>query len=177
MTDPGVPSGVTSQIAWFNLEWDNATTMAGGLLATGLPAATPCTQGTYPGIMGGAQACIPAPTPDPGWGIVARTGDPNGAGAPSWSHNLDGKTDFIAYTSTNVGVKDGRLDCSVSATCTADVFIVPYGSNGPGLGGKGGPAKGLTGASDAKYNEYYPAWSPDDKFIALQPRSGRHEHV
>ncbi|MDP9000887.1 MAG: hypothetical protein M3O46_12330 [Myxococcota bacterium] len=165
--DPGVASGVTSQLAWFNLEWDNATSMAGGLIAAGLPAATPCTQSTYPGIMGSAQPCQTAPASDGGWGIIARTGDNNGAGAPSWSHNVDGNTDVIAYASTNVGVKDGRMDCSISASCLSDVFVVAYNSNGPGLGGKGGPAKGLPGASDPAFNEYYPAWSPDDQLVAF----------
>jgi hypothetical protein len=167
LTDPGVASGVTSQLAWFNLEWDNATTAANGLVATGLPAATPCTTGTYPGIMGTVQPCLPAPVSDGGWGIIQRTGDSNGVGAPSWSHNVDGMTDVIAYASTNVGVKDGRMDCSASPTCASDVFTVPYNSLGPGLGGAGGKAAGVPGASDAKYNEYYPAWSPDDALIAF----------
>ena len=167
LTDPGVASGVTTQLAWFNLEWDNATTAAGGLLDSGLPAATPCTQSTYPGINGNPQPCIPAPVSNGGWGIIARNGDPNGAGAPSWSHNVDGNTDFIAYASTNTGVKDGRMDCSVSTSCVSDVVIVPYASNGPGAGGKGGAVKKLPGASDQAFNEYYPAWSPDDKFIAF----------
>jgi hypothetical protein len=168
LTDPGVASGVTTQLAWFNLEWDNATTAAGGVLDSGLPAATPCTQQpAYPGIMGNAQPCIPAPVSNGGWGIIARTGDSNGAGAPSWSHNADGNTDFIAYASTNTGVKDGRMDCSVSASCVSDVVIVPYASSGPGLGGKGGAVTKLPGASDPAFNEYYPAWSPDDKFIAF----------
>jgi WD40-like Beta Propeller Repeat len=170
LVDQGVASGVTSQLAWFNLEWDNATTAAGGLLDSGLPAATPCTQGVYPGINGAAQGCIPAPVSNGGWGIVARTGDKNGAGAPSWSHNADGKTDVIAYVSTNVGVKDGRMDCSVNTAgvaCAADIYTVPFGSNGPGLGGAGGTATPLPGASDAAYNEYYPAFSPDDKFVAF----------
>jgi hypothetical protein len=171
LTDPGVASGVTSQLAWFNLEWDNATTLANGILTTGLPAATPCTiQGSYPGINGSPQPCIPPVTSNGGWGIIQRTGDPNGVGAPSWSHNVDGMTDVIAYASTNVGVKDGRMDCSapsVAPNCASDVFTVPYNSLGAGLGGAGGQAKGVPGASDVMYNEYYPAWSPDDALIAF----------
>jgi hypothetical protein len=161
LSDPGVPSGVTSQLAWFNLEWNNATTLAGGVLDSGLPAATPCSQGTYPGITGSAQGCLQPPVSNGGWGIIARNGDNNGAGAPSWSHNVDG-TDVIAYASTNVGVKDGRMDCSLStAQCTSDIFLVPYNNSA------GGNAKGLPGASDTAFNEYYPAWSPDDKFVAF----------
>src|SRR4029077_1450530 len=34
-------------------------------------------------------------------------------------------------------------------------------------GGAGGVAKGLPGASDPGFNEYYPAWSPDDALIAF----------
>ncbi len=170
LTDPGVPSGVTTQLAWFNLEWDNATSAANGLITTGLPAATPCTAAAnYPGITGSSQGCLPAPVSDGGWGIIARTGDSNGAGAPSWSHNVTG-TDVIAYASTNVGVKDGRMDCSTNLSgqpCTSDIFTVPYNSRGPGLGGAGGTAVGLPGASSATSNEYYPAWSPDDALIAF----------
>ena len=169
LSDPGVPSGVTSQLAWFNLEWDNATSAAGGILTTGLPAATPCTVGpSYPGINGTPQPCIPQPVSNGGWGIIQRTGDTNGVGSPSWSHNVDGMTDVIAYSSTNVGVKDGRMDCTLStANCASDIFTVPYNSLGAGLGGAGGQAKGVPGASDPLYNEYYPAWSPDDALIAF----------
>jgi hypothetical protein len=162
LSDPGVPSGVTSQLAWFDLEWDNPTTAAGGLLTTGLPAATPCSVGTYPGINGTSQGCLPSPVSNGGWGIVARNGDSNGAGAPSWSHDASG-VDAIAYASTNVGVKDGRMDCSsTTAPCASDIDVVPWGTNG-----SGGNAVKLPGASDQAYNEYYPAWSPDDLIIAF----------
>ena len=165
--DPGIATGVTTELAWFNLEWENATTMAGGLVDSGLPLAPRCTNPNP--LPNPNQTCVTPGTPatNGGWGIVKRNGDPNGAGAPSWSHNLDGKTDILAYSSTNTGIKDGRMDCSISSTCMSDIYTVPYASNGPGLGGAGGTAAGLSGASDSKYNEYYPAWSPDDQFIAF----------
>jgi hypothetical protein len=161
LSDPGVPSGVTSQLAWFNLEWDDALTAAGQLEPNGLPAATPCTVGTYPGINGATQGCLPTPVSNGGWGIIARNGDSNGAGSPSWSHNV-ANVDAIAYSSTNVGVKDGRMDCaSGTVPCTSAIAVVPYN------GGNGGNVVKLPGASDPAFNEYYPAWSPDDLILAF----------
>jgi hypothetical protein len=160
LTDPGKATGVVSQLAWFDLEWNNAVSTAGGVIDSGLPIATPCNM-----IGGATQNCTPAPTPNGGWGIIQRTGDSNSAGSPSWSHNVDGKTDFIAYSSTNVGTKDGRMDCTTSTTCSSDVYVVPYGGAGT-PGGAGGTAKPLSGAADSQYNEYYPTWSPDDRLIA-----------
>ncbi len=137
-------TGVDSQLAWIDLEY------SGAVPTVGTPTA-PC--GTNPAPPG---ACLPQQTPNAGWGIIARNGDPNSAGAPSWSHNLDGKTDYIAYTSTDKGTKDGRLDQG-----SGDVYIVPYNDK------QGGTATPLAGASDPNFNEYYPAWSPDDKLIAF----------
>jgi hypothetical protein len=162
LNDPGTATGVVSQIAWFDLEWNDSTTTDGGDVTTGLPIATPCTM-----VAGAQQSCIPpSASADGGWGIVQRSGDSNSAGSPSWSHDVDGRTDVIAYSSTNAGTKDGRMDCTASTTCTSDVFVVPYGARSGGAGGLGGTAKALPGAADARYNEYYPAWSPDDKLIA-----------
>lgn len=90
------------------------------------------------------------------FGFIARNGDPRGAMLPSWSH--DGNT--ILYVSTNAG-KDGRL-----ATGTADLYTVPYN------GKAGGDAKPLAGAADPAQNEYYPAFSPDDKLVAFNRISG-----
>ena len=134
----------TRSSAWIDLEY------SGPVPEAGTPTA-PC--GTNPAPPG---ACLPPQTPNAGWGIIARNGDTNSAGAPSWSHNLDGKTDYIAYTSTDKGTKDGRLDQG-----TGDVYVVPYNDK------QGGTATPLAGASDPNFNEYYPAWSPDDKLIAF----------
>jgi hypothetical protein len=95
-------------------------------------------------------------------GTIARNGDTQLAGAPSWSH--DGMT--IAYVSTN-RVCTGRLgnctpqyDAPQDPGSRAAIFTVPY------AGGQGGTAAGLNGASDPGWQEYYPAFSPDDRLLA-----------
>jgi hypothetical protein len=154
----GSPTGVVSQLLWVDLEWPGAlpTGMAynpwsSGMLTSPLPLAVPCT----------GVGCATSSASAGGWGLIARTGDTRSAGGPSWSHDVDG-TDAIAYGSTNLGTKDGRMDCELSgATCTSDVYVVPYNN------GAGGAAAALPGASDPTQSEYYPSWSPDDKLIAF----------
>jgi hypothetical protein len=98
-----------------------------------------------------------------GWDLLSRTDDvtvngktcPGGecsAAAPSWSH--DGNN--IAYVSTDTGAEDGRVGSG-----NADIKIVHYNSK------QGGTVTPVPGASDAAYNEYYPAFSPDDQLIAF----------
>ena len=70
---------------------------------------------------------------------------------PTFSH--DGKT--VIYTSTS-GSTDGR-----PMSAPADLFVVPFGAR------KGGVATPLAGAADPAYNEYYPALSSDDAFVAF----------
>jgi hypothetical protein len=84
-------------------------------------------------------------------GIIPRTGDSNGAGAPAWSH--DGNT--IAYVSTNALVT-GRLDDG-----PADLYTVPYNNR------MGGTASPVMGASEMAYEEYYPIYAPDDAWLAF----------
>jgi len=84
-------------------------------------------------------------------GLLARTGDPAGAAAPSFSH--DGAR--IVYTSTNAN-QDGRLGVG-----TADLYTVPFGARG------GGAATPIPGASSPDAAEYYPAFSPDDRLVAF----------
>jgi Tol biopolymer transport system component len=84
------------------------------------------------------------------YGFFTRTGDPNDVGAPTWSH--DGKT--IVYVSTNVELT-GRLDQGFG-----HLYSVPYNSR------QGGAATAVPGALDASNNQYYPAFSPDDAFLA-----------
>jgi hypothetical protein len=91
------------------------------------------------------------PTEGVQFGYIARTGDTRGAANPTWSH--DGTT--IVYSSTD-GNQDGRL--SMGAT---DLFQVPYNNR------MGGLATPLPGASDASFEEYYPAFSPDDKLVVF----------
>jgi len=148
--DSGITmTGVQSQLAWVNLEWPGPLTAA---TAAGTPIA-PC--GTDPAP---PSACF-TQTPNDGWGLITRTGDSQSAAAPSWSH---GKVDTIAYASTDNGAEDGRLQSG-----NTDVYLVPYNSNGPGKGGAGGTATPLAGASSSSFNEYYPAYSPDDELIAF----------
>ncbi len=90
------------------------------------------------------------------YGFLARDGDSRGAEGPTWSH--DGKT--IVYVSTDAA-KDGRL-----ATGTADLYAVPYNNRA------GGTATPVAGASDPSESEYYPAYSPDDKYIAFDRAPG-----
>jgi hypothetical protein len=161
-TDPGKASGVITQLAWFDLEWTGSPPTGAAynpwqptLLTTPLAIAA-CKPGT--------AGCATSATPGGGWGILQRTGDAHSAGSPSWSH--DGNT--IAYSSTDVGVKDGRMDCSVpGVACASDVYLMPYGGTPGHVGGSGGAAKALPGAADGSYNEYYPAFSPDDALVAF----------
>jgi hypothetical protein len=84
-------------------------------------------------------------------GVLARAGDPLGAGSPTWSH--DGET--IVYVSTDAELT-GRLSEGI-----ADLYSVPYGNRA------GGIASPVTGASDASYSEYYPVFSADDALLAF----------
>jgi len=128
---------VVSQLAWINLEWTGA------------------------GDAGSRPSAAPAAPSNGGWGILARTGDTNSAGTPNWSN--DGKT--IAYTSVIQGTMDGRLYLPTSGS--ADIKTIPYNANAAGPGGAGGAATPLPGASDPAYNEYFPAFSPDDSLMAF----------
>jgi hypothetical protein len=92
------------------------------------------------------------------YGTIARTGDTNNAGAPSWSH--DGQT--IAYVSL-MNTQDGRLNNG-----PADIYTVPYNNR------QGGNAAALAGASDPAANEYYPAFTPDDQYIFFSKTTGNY---
>jgi hypothetical protein len=93
---------------------------------------------------------------------LARTGDPNPAAAfPTWSH--DGNS--IVYVSVacpnpgqqnGCGTQDGRLYKGA-----ADLYEIPYANKA------GGAAKPVAGASTSDAEEYYPAFSPDDKLLAF----------
>jgi hypothetical protein len=111
-------------------------------------------------------------------GFLSRTGDTLGAATPSWSH--DGTT--VAYASTNASVS-GRLNIeavNVNTMATnpllrgtqqasnaarapglTDIYTVPFN------GGLGGVATPVPGASTTDFEEYYPAYSPDDRLIAF----------
>lgn len=84
-------------------------------------------------------------------GILARNGDVGVPVAPSWSH--DGTK--IAYVSAK-SLVDSRADKP-----PIDLYTVGY------AGGAGGAATKLPGASDAAFDEHYPAFSPDDAWLAF----------
>jgi Tol biopolymer transport system component len=101
------------------------------------------------------------PTRGVAFDYLTRTGDPHPAAAfPTWSH--DGNS--IVYVSVacpnpgqqnGCGTQDGRLYKG-----DADLYEVPYANKA------GGAATPVAGASTTGYEEYYPAFSPDDKLIA-----------
>jgi hypothetical protein len=84
-------------------------------------------------------------------GTIARTGDPGGAAEATFSH--DGTQ--IVYVSGN-SFADGRF-----SNGPGDLYAVPYANRA------GGTSQKLSGASDPNYTEYYPAFSPDDAYIAF----------
>ena len=121
-------------------------------LSTNVPTAAQAEAGTN----GNALSNYMKGNEGKSYGFIARNGDSRGAEGPTWSH--DGKT--IVYVSTNAA-KDGRLESGA-----ADLYSVPYNSRA------GGTASPLQGASDSSTNEYYPSYSPDDKYIAFDRAPG-----
>lgn len=82
-------------------------------------------------------------------GVVARTGDTGLVTDPTWSH--DGTT--IVYTSAG-SVFNGR-----QAGGSMTLYSVPYNN------GAGGAATPIPGSAITGMAAYYPAFSPDDKYI------------
>jgi hypothetical protein len=82
-------------------------------------------------------------------GVIARTGDTGLATDPTWSH--DGTT--IVYASA-AQVVNGRQSGG-----PINLYSVPYNN------GAGGTATPLAGASVTGVDQYYPAFSPDDKYV------------
>ncbi|HEX4453904.1 MAG TPA: hypothetical protein VH143_23730 [Kofleriaceae bacterium] len=83
-----------------------------------------------------------------GTGYVARTGDANHAASASFAHTSDTIL-YVSAPAVNSGV----------TVSNGDIWTVPYNNRA------GGAATAVTGASTAD-NEYYPSFSPDDKYIA-----------
>ncbi|GEM_PF-297317 len=88
------------------------------------------------------------------YGYIDRGGDKNSASTPAWSH--DGTK--VVYASNNAP-KSGRL-----ATGTSDLYVLPFDAATKQATAAAGP---LQGAASAGVNEYYPAFSPDDKYVAF----------
>jgi WD40-like Beta Propeller Repeat len=86
-----------------------------------------------------------------GWGIFARTGDANHPALANVSH--DGKT--IVYVSS------ADVDTAGTIVQTGQLYTIPYGNR------QGGAATALTGTHAASAREFYPAFSPDDKYIVF----------
>jgi hypothetical protein len=85
-----------------------------------------------------------------GWGVVARTGDTNGAAYASFAHT----SDTLLYVSSSdvasgVSVHHGNL------------MTVPFNNRA------GGTPAPISGAATTTYNEYYPTFSPDDTYVAF----------
>ena len=86
-------------------------------------------------------------------GIIPRGPmDTNRATVPTWSH--DGAS--IVYVSTGGGIQDGRPSGG-----PMDLYLVHYNNKA------GNDALPISGASDPNHNEYYPAFSPDDQWVAF----------
>ncbi len=90
-----------------------------------------------------------------GWGHLARTLDPNAA-ATHPVFNRAGTA--IAYTSVG-------LPQTIAVADKTDVYVVPFNDR------VGGEALPLLGAATADANEYYPAYSPDDAWLAFTQSS------
>jgi len=139
-------------------EWDQSPASQLGWIDLSSPAPSMFTSGATPGN-GDSMSLAMAANYGTSWGVIQRMGDPSGVASPTWSH-LTGDT--IVYASTNASVS-GREGPSpyTSVKGAADLYSVPFN------GGAGGTATPIMGASDPAYNEYYPSFSPDDKFIAF----------
>lgn len=92
------------------------------------------------------------------YGYITRAGDTNSASTPAWSHSGT----QIVYASNNAP-ESGRI-----AAGKSDLYTLAFDPVGKQSTGNATP---LPGASSATLNEYYPAFSPDDKYIAFNSAS------
>ncbi|MDP8999802.1 MAG: hypothetical protein M3O46_06800 [Myxococcota bacterium] len=130
-----------SQLGWIDLSSTAPSIFAGGML-------------------NGDQASLAmAANYGASWGIVQRMGDTSGVASPTWSH-LTGDTIVYASTNASVSGREGPKPYN-NVKGSAHLWSVPYN------GGAGGMASPIMGASEANWNDYYPSYSPDDKFIAF----------
>jgi hypothetical protein len=98
-----------------------------------------------------------APVPQQGvaWDVVRHSGDHGGVAFPTWSN--DGNTIVYASSSGASANLDGRLNVG-----TTDLYQVPWVSTTSA----GGAATPVGGAATSQYEEYYPAFAPDDTMLA-----------
>jgi hypothetical protein len=97
-------------------------------------------------------------------GTLPRNGTQTGgsmAVAPTWSH--DGKTIVYTACAFAAGGRPGNALAILGPDqgSTADLFRVPYN------GRQGGAITPVSGAADPGKQEYYPAFSPDDRYLVL----------
>ncbi len=92
-----------------------------------------------------------------GWGVIVRVGDvvagtttPNAAAYASFAHTDDTLL-YVSAPNVSSGV----------STSHGNLATVPYTARA------GGTYATVPGADTTTYNEYYPTFSPDDKFIAF----------
>ncbi len=86
---------------------------------------------------------------DAGWGVLSRDGDLRRPAGIAWSH--DGSQ--VVYVSSGAAWETATLD--------GDLFAIPYADK------HGGSAVPILGASDPAFNEYYPAFSSDDRLLVF----------
>jgi hypothetical protein len=84
-----------------------------------------------------------------GWGVIARTGDANPAAYASFAHTSDTLL-YVSSPSVTTGV----------TVTGGDLATVPYAARA------GGASTAIAGADTPDNNEYYPTFSPDDRYVA-----------
>ena len=85
-----------------------------------------------------------------GWGYLARTGETADAASASFAHT----TDTVLYVASSSGVTQGVIATS------GGLETVPFNNRA------GGTPAPVAGAAEPNYNQYYPSFSSDDKYIA-----------
>jgi hypothetical protein len=99
----------------------------------------------------------------PASGVLGRDGDPNARGfGPSFSN--DGQS--LVYMSGASALGQTPFDWAGPL----DLYVMPYNNRAGATGGA--LAQPLAGASDPNVTEYYPAYSPDDQWIAYTAIGG-----
>jgi hypothetical protein len=99
----------------------------------------------------------PFPTNGAAFGYMQHTGDLGGVAFPTWSN--DGNTIVYASSSGSTADQDGRLNQGPT-----DLYSVPYNNK---AGGAATPVPGASTTGPSGFEEYYPAFSPGDKFLAF----------